>query len=128
MYISDQMLKIPKKNMIQAVVNIKTKKLCLLTQFSVKVLSLGTQNEYVFTRQLAFMSQKCFFKVNRHLNLGGCIHNTWAIFQFLKCLTKTYLKSYLMGPTFFSPFWQRNSIENFVFSTQMAILTQVWEP
>ena len=43
-YLVKQKSFISKKNMIQAVVNIKTKKLCLLTQFSATVLHKGFTN------------------------------------------------------------------------------------
>jgi hypothetical protein len=42
-YLEKQKSFIPKKVIFQAVVNIKIKKLCLLTQFSVKVLMFGTK-------------------------------------------------------------------------------------
>ena len=43
-YLVKQKSFIPKKSMIYAVVNIKTKKLCLLTQFSAMVLGItGTR-------------------------------------------------------------------------------------
>ena len=43
---------IPKKNMIYAFVNIKTKKLCLLTQFSATVLIIAIWSKKWLSRQI----------------------------------------------------------------------------
>ena len=52
-YLEKQKSIIPEKNNFQAVVKIKTKKLCLPTQFSGRVLGICTEESLQITHQLA---------------------------------------------------------------------------
>ena len=66
-YLEKQKSFIPKKNIFLAVVNIKTKKLCLLTQFSVKILLGGMalcilfwEIDLFFVKMLTKTAECCF--------------------------------------------------------------------
>ena len=60
-YIEKQKSFIPKKNISLAVVNIKTKKLCLLTQFSGKVLNVAPTIQLLSSPQVYFSPNYAIF-------------------------------------------------------------------
>ena len=64
-YLEKQKSFIPKKYIFQAVVNIKTKKLCFLTQFSVKVLLQTAPFSFADFKFQIIPSLAFFFAQNR---------------------------------------------------------------